>query len=611
LVPEGGGASNPTAPLTLRGTAHVLGRSKSCRSVVSHSRVSAQHCVFYRAADGAALLEDLSRYGTFVNGHLIGKGGSAPLADGDVVTLLAPSGPDAITLRVEMLAGGLSYSPARGAGVGAASPTPAYCGSTCGGGSSVGGHRSTSPTATEFSVSGGSDAWAGPSVRRSSSISSCGSPSVGADGPARRLPGPAPLPPRGQYSPGAPGGAPPQHPPAFHHPPSAAGGPYSSPGGSASSAPASQYAPAPQRGSPAQQYSPGRVPPAGPPPSCALPGSAGPAAPPPAAPGYGGYGQPGPPPPGPPPPGTPFCGPSGQYSAAPPYVPPLRPGSSGAASSRARSEGGAPGGPRDVAQDEAWLRLRALQMEASASSERREFPPRNPSTTSPPTDRRNSKPVLARIYTKFRAIGAGKKSRDGRRSDPASSETSPRSADTSPRLTSIQTVDDGTNFRPGNAVGANFRQPAASWERGQQPTILDPVEAKRRAQQQQQGGGGGGGGGPSSVGRASPLASPTANEGFGRLYDEAAAEAMATLSDRASRRGEAPVAHIGRDDFVAALSVIGARLGLAVDEVQLSELFVAVAADASSVHFGEFVGSEATRRFFAHAVYDDEPELDA
>ena len=86
---------------------------------------------------------------------------------------------------------------------------------------------------------------------------------------------------------------------------------------------------------------------------------------------------------------------------------------------------------------------------------------------------------------------------------------------------------------------------------------------------------------------------------------------MATLSDRASRRGEAPAAHIGRDDFVAALSVIGARLGLAVDEVQLSELFIAVAADASSVHFGEFVGSEATRRFFAHAVYDDEPELDA
>ena len=71
------------------------------------------------------------------------------------------------------------------------------------------------------------------------------------------------------------------------------------------------------------------------------------------------------------------------------------------------------------------------------------------------------------------------------------------------------------------------------------------------------------------------------------------------------------MAHIGRDAFVAALSVIGARLGLAVDEVQLSELFIAVAADASSVHFGEFVGSEATRRFFAHAVYDDEPELDA
>ena len=307
LVPEGGGASNPTAPLTLRGTAHVLGRSKSCRSVVSHSRVSAQHCVFYRAADGAALLEDLSRYGTIVSVHLIGKGGSAPLADGDVVTLLAPSGrrrsPFGSRCSREY-----SCSPARGAGVGLASPTPAYCGSTCGlqlGGEATGRRRPPPPNSQCRG-----EATRGPGRRcvgrRRSRLAAR---QASAPRPARRIPGPAPLPPRGAASPGAPGGAPPQHPPAFHHPPSAAGGTVAWRLGVIGAG----VEPRRRRSAATRRSSIRRA-------ECRPPATAVVRAP-----GLGGAGRAaarraglwrlrallGPPPPGPPPPGTPFCGPSG------------------------------------------------------------------------------------------------------------------------------------------------------------------------------------------------------------------------------------------------------------------------------------------------------------
>ena len=52
----GGGAADGAAPgaaVLLRESSHVVGRSKSCRTVLAHSRVSAQHCVIYRGQEAA------------------------------------------------------------------------------------------------------------------------------------------------------------------------------------------------------------------------------------------------------------------------------------------------------------------------------------------------------------------------------------------------------------------------------------------------------------------------------------------------------------------------------------------------------------------------------
>ena len=67
-------------------------------------------------------------------------------------------------------------------------------------------------------------------------------------------------------------------------------------------------------------------------------------------------------------------------------------------------------------------------------------------------------------------------------------------------------------------------------------------------------------------------------------------------------RGEAFTGHVNRPDFVAALSVLASKLGLDVDEPQIEQLFDTVAAGAASVHFGDFVGADSTRRFFDHLV---------
>ena len=95
----------PVAAVLLRESSHVLGRSKSCRTVLAHSRVSAQHCVIYRGQENASSvqLEDLSRYGTFINGVLVGKGQSAPLRHGDRLALVSTSAADGILFRVELV----------------------------------------------------------------------------------------------------------------------------------------------------------------------------------------------------------------------------------------------------------------------------------------------------------------------------------------------------------------------------------------------------------------------------------------------------------------------------------------------------------------------------
>ena len=69
-------------------------------------------------------------------------------------------------------------------------------------------------------------------------------------------------------------------------------------------------------------------------------------------------------------------------------------------------------------------------------------------------------------------------------------------------------------------------------------------------------------------------------------------------------RGEAFTGHVNRPDFVAALSVLASKLGLDVDEdePQIEQLFDTVAAGAASVHFGDFVGADSTRRLFDHLV---------
>ena len=91
-------------PLLLRGGAHTVGRSKSCRAVLGHSRVSAHHALFSRSARGEAVVADSSKFGTYVNGSLVGKGRTAPLAHGDVVALVAPTLPDGLLYRFELLA---------------------------------------------------------------------------------------------------------------------------------------------------------------------------------------------------------------------------------------------------------------------------------------------------------------------------------------------------------------------------------------------------------------------------------------------------------------------------------------------------------------------------
>lgn len=56
----------------------MLGRSKACRTIFASGKISGQHAVIYRTA-GRVLVEDRSRFGTFVNGELVGKGGSVPV----------------------------------------------------------------------------------------------------------------------------------------------------------------------------------------------------------------------------------------------------------------------------------------------------------------------------------------------------------------------------------------------------------------------------------------------------------------------------------------------------------------------------------------------------
>ena len=101
LLDEGGEGGQAPLRSVLRGGAHMIGRSKVCKTVVTHGRVSGQHAVFFRTT-GQVLLEDRSRFGTFLNGELLGKGASAPVRDGDRIGLLGAARPEGIVFRLEL-----------------------------------------------------------------------------------------------------------------------------------------------------------------------------------------------------------------------------------------------------------------------------------------------------------------------------------------------------------------------------------------------------------------------------------------------------------------------------------------------------------------------------
>jgi len=96
----------------LRGSEHLIGRSKSCKTRLgagpdghaASSKISGQHAALY-VMKGEALIEDRSRYGTYLNRELIGKGNSAHVKHGDRISLLAgvAGTRDGITFRFELL----------------------------------------------------------------------------------------------------------------------------------------------------------------------------------------------------------------------------------------------------------------------------------------------------------------------------------------------------------------------------------------------------------------------------------------------------------------------------------------------------------------------------
>ena len=330
-------------------------------------------------------VEDLSRYGTFVNGVLVGKGQSAALRHGDQLALVSPSAADGILYRVELVD--------RSALLAAPAPTPAdylppppHIGRRPSGGSVAGSVTSCG-------------SWCDPSFSWPAELMG---EHTGATPPHAAPPHAAPLPL------GMLGAQPPMHGlPTAAALPGYRGGPGAPP------QPSQQYA---NPGQASQQYvsasaATGRAPPPGPPPGCApgVPATMGgvPATVPPAP----------LPPPAPPPqsavpwtltPPTAYGAAPGASHYPPPAMPPLPLGGSGAAEGAEAPQGGstlrrpprAPGSagaagvappPRDVSQEEAWLRLHAMQLEASRGSAH---------AASSEDERRARKPVPAPLHAK-------------------------------------------------------------------------------------------------------------------------------------------------------------------------------------------------------------------
>ena len=624
LVFEEGEGSAP-ARSVLRGAAHMIGRSKSCKTVLTHGRVSGQHACIFRTT-GQVLLEDRSRFGTFLNGELVGKGGSAPVRHGDRIALLAPAKPDGIVFRIELTLPELT------AGNPPVTPDTAKS-------SNLGSVHLAGSPATPHS-------WGASGVRRLGSAASVasseaptewpteldpleGSPSIGSLTSRQPPPGPPPPGPPQHRSPSQYVAAPAQAIPV--HMAHAAAAMHGSPDRHmvaqqqmAHEMAAQQHAMAAQQMAQRQSqmmpppapfppptydpqaydpYGQARQPPMGPPPVCAHGGTSYPTsayASLPACPSL--------------PPGSAYAGSSsGSYDGRAPEVPPLGIGSHPAlsarsASSRAPSEGGgvvtgvgAPNANRDISQDDSWQQLQRLQVEALHDVSDPGSASKDPSKKTPIMSRmmRSLSFKTKRSPAKSpRELHLGKRS--PRDSQPTSPEGSPRSTtlsrEASPResrLTSIRTQDDAPPLGPNDR---SYRLP--NWEPGS-TKVLDPTAAQRQQRAA-----------PASSGEAAGASAAGGHihvrvagggvaypGGFEAAYEHAADAAAMELMRCATARGEKFSALVGKVDFLSAVALMISHLGLSLDTPQLEQLFHAVSGGRPSVHFEDFIEADSTKYY--------------
>jgi hypothetical protein len=648
---EGGGSDAAGVPPVslLRGAEHVIGRSKVCKLVLQSSRISGQHAAFFVTA-GALLLEDRSRYGTFHNGNLIGKGGSVPVHHGDRISLLAPAPPDGVLFRLEITdPRALDRVVGTGTGRAGAAPPSARAG------------METSFRGPPPAVRGTSLEEPPMSCRMSSaaSVAETEAPTeVGWRQPSLATAPPG-APPASQYvvTPAASclTTRPMTAPPPLLQPPSAA----------AIAAAAAAMPPTPI---------PPRLPPAGPPPGCAwghappLPQRmASPMGPPmaplmapPMAPAHMGMG----------------CAPLSfaiNLTAAATRLPPpsatatsayadasqigyagsfagLRHegagavlgaeadrGSSGdgygymAGSYTEHSHGGvstgigAPNATRDLSRDEPFLQIQRLQVEAiaeAAASERESASKRS----SNPVSRlmRSMSFKLGRSPAKSpraKGLDAARSPRSLASSTPGSPDASPRSNAShpasprlpSPRLSSSRMIQDLDSVptaavptivptivpTTGATIGATMgtmRQPI--WDRAAAgalvtlpPELLgsSPVGSLPVGSSPVGAGEAGGAGSSGSAGEGA--------EGFDAAYERAADVATLSLMDRATARGEKFRPNVTRADFVTAVHLMATQLGLALEPPQIEQLFDAVSAGGRTVQFDDFVEAPSTRYY--------------
>ena len=654
---EGGGSDAAGVPPVslLRGAEHIIGRSKVCKLVFQSSRISGQHAAFFVTA-GALLLEDRSRYGTFHNGNLIGKGGSVPVHHGDRISLLAPAPPDGVLFRLEITdPRALDRVVGNGTGRAGAAPPGARAG-------------------METTFRGPPPALRGTSLEepprscRMSSAASVAETEAPTEAGWRQPPlatAPPDAPPASQYvvTPVASCLAtrPMTAPPPLLQPPSAA----------AIAAAAAAMPPTPI---------PPRVPPAGPPPGCAwgvgsfATATAGagtghaspmgsPMAPlmaPPMAPSHMGMGcaplsfainlnaaatrLP-------PPPATAASayadavlgasqiGYAGSYAAS-------RQDGAGAVLGTERDRGssgdgyssmaggytehshggvstgiGAPNATRDLSRDEPFLQIQRLQVEAiaeAAASERESAHDGASKRSSNPVSRlmRSMSFKLGRSPAKSpraRGLDAARSPRSLASSTPGSPDASPRSNAShpasprlpSPRLSTSRMIQDldsvptaagapmGMIRQPNTAPMGTIRQPI--WDRaaaGALVTLPPELLGSSPAGSSPVGAGSGEAGGAGSSGSAGEGA-----EGFDAAYERAADVATLSLMDRATARGEKFRPNVSRADFVAAVHLMATQLGLAFEPPQIEQLFDAVSAGGRTVQFDDFVEAPSTRYY--------------